>query len=450
MSRRRGPGWHRESSRHADAASKGWDGRRQGDSGPPGHAGVPDPRLTDPYTGKEYDNQEDWIDAGHCPPELCIGCGDEKVVNDDRLCKDCHRKSPKGDQKWKPTHYKGEPLDPKFSRCTICKEKITGDHQDHIRDQHRDYINEALGEHYDEEMDYFQQNNIEEVGTDTDVYKCIICGGKTFDDPRDHIAKEHHQEIEDAADEHEDDEVEFLVGKYVEERTQGKYGFSTKLISGQDWMDEADNEFDKELYKRLRGHTDDEIEYLREEFGREPTSEEVEGAIENHRDDEIKDMLESGKYPVSMIVTDEKTGREFNRLYFKNEGEANDYHDMQTEYGFDPRSSDLSVKILDERESEKVQAPAIPKDWDSDSEQERALYNAMDSLDDGGKIRLLRVHYFPQTEQITSVEIKEYDDSDDYEDDVNDDIFEDPTKDIILTPETEEAAMVKYQPGAGK
>ena len=149
-----------------------------------------------------------------------------------------------------------------------------------------------------------------------------------------------------------------------------------------------------------------------------------------------------------MIVTYEKTGMVFNRLYFKTEGEAGNYHDIQTEYGFDPRSSNLSVEILDERESEKVQAPVIPKDWDSDEEQERALYNAMDSLDDGGKIRLLRVHYFPQTEQITSVEIKEYDDADDYEDDVNHDLFSDPTKDIILTPETEEAAKVKYQPNA--
>jgi len=78
------------------------------------------------------------------------------------------------------------------------------------------------------------------------------------------------------------------------------------------------------------------------------------------------------------------------------------------------------------------------------------LFGKLDSLDDGGKIRLLRVHYFPQTEQITSVEIKEYEDGDDYDDDVNDDIFEDPTKDIILTPETEEAAKIKYQPGTGK
>jgi len=336
----------------------------------------------------------------------------------------------------------------KFDYCKICKEKVTGGHQDHIRDHHPEYVNEAVGDHYDDELDYFQVNNIEEVGTDTDVYKCNICGGETFDDPRAHIEKEHSSEIESAAEEHEDDEVEFLAGEYIEQRSQGKYGFSTKLISGKDWMDEADNEFDKELYKRLRGHTDDEIEYLREELGREPTSDEVEGAIENHRDDEIKDMLESGKYPVTMIVTDEKTGKEFNRLYFKTEGDAGDYHDMQTEYGFDPRSSDLSVKILDERESEKVQTPAIPKDWDSDAEQERALYNAIDSCDDGGKIRVLRVHYFPQTEQITNVEIKEYEDGDDYDDDVNDDPFSDPTKDIILTPETEEAAKVKYQPNA--
>ena len=338
--------------------------------------------------------------------------------------------------------------DAKFSHCKICKEKVTGDHQDHIRDQHPDYVNEAVGQHYDDELDYFQVNNIEEVGTDTDVYRCKICGGETFDDPREHIEKYHSQVIEDAAEEHQDDEVEFLAGEYIEERSQGKYGFSRKLISGKDWRDESDTEFDKELYNRLRGHIDDEIEYLREEFGREPTSDEVEGAIENHRADEIKDMLESGKYPISMIVTDTNTGKEFNRLYFKTEGEANDYNDLQTEYGFDPTSSNLSVRLLSEKESEKVQAPAIPDDWDSDSEQERALYNAMDSCDDGGKIRVLRVHYFPQTDQITSVEIKEYDDDDDYNDDANDDIFSDPTKDIILTPETEEAAMVKYQPGS--
>ena len=44
----RGRGWHGEKRRHATAAEKGWNGRRQGDSGPAGHAGDPDPRLTSP------------------------------------------------------------------------------------------------------------------------------------------------------------------------------------------------------------------------------------------------------------------------------------------------------------------------------------------------------------------------------------------------------------------
>jgi len=367
MSRRRGQGWHQESDRHSDAAHRGWDGRRKGDSGPAGHSGKPDPRLLDPMTKKEYDDQWDWIDAGHCPFEICMGCGEEKVLNDDRLCRNCHRKSPRGGQEWRPAYFKGEPVNPKIV-CPYCAN--TG------------YDPEGLG-------------------------PCPDCGKRV-----------------------------------------NKYGAPYTPISSKDWSDEAETEFDKDIHSRLQSHIDDEIEYFREENGRDPTQEEIDMILEDHRADEIKALLESGEYPITMIVTDEKTGKEFNRLYFKTEGEAGNYHDIQTEYGFDPRSSNLSVEILDERESEKVQAPVIPKDWDSDEEQERALYNAMDSLDDGGKIRLLRVHYFPQTEQITSVEIKEYDDADDYEDDVNHDLFSDPTKDIILTPETEEAAKVKYQPNA--
>ena len=335
--------------------------------------------------------------------------------------------------------------DATFHYCTLCRQPVKGSLRGHFKDQHRGLVNDAKGMHLDDEIDAFWADNIHEVGDDD--YQCESCG-ETTNDPMAHIQQKHRKELIDAMEEHEDDELQFLIEEHIQTRSAGKYGFATKLISGKDWVDDADNEFDKEVHRRLQGFIDQQIKAQRTIRGREPTWEEIENAIEGHRSIEIKRMLATGEWPITMIVTDTEKGEEFNRLYFKTEGEAGDYHDMQTEYGFDPRSSHLSVEILNDNESEKVQAPAIPEDWDSDEEQERALYNAMDSLDDGGKIRLLRVHYYPQTEQITKVEIKEYDDADDYEDDVNDDPFSDPTKDIILTPETEEAAKIKYQPNA--
>ena len=175
--------------------------------------------------------------------------------------------------------------------CTICNQPIRGDdHDGHILNQHPEYVNEAKGCHIDDEIDYFADENLKETGKDTDVYTCSKCG-TTTDDPRDHIEEKHSQEIEDAVDNHEDDEVRHLSETY--------------------------------------------------------------------------------------IVTNK---------------------------------------------------PQPPDD------QDVALAQAIDRNEATGEpIRVKRIHYFPQTEQVMDVEYKEYADEEEYYDDVPDDPFTDPTKDVIMS-----------------
>ena len=99
--------------------------------------------------------------------------------------------------------------------CTICNQVVRGDdHDGHIRDQHPEYVNEAKGDHLNDEMDYFLDENVKEVGKDTDVYKCSKCG-ETTDDPVAHVEEKHNQELIDAVEEHEDDEVRYLSETYI-------------------------------------------------------------------------------------------------------------------------------------------------------------------------------------------------------------------------------------------
>ena len=109
----------------------------------------------------------------------------------------------------------GLPDDDVTGYCTICNQVVRGDdHDGHIRDQHPEHVGEAKYGHIDDEIDYFADEHLKETGKDTDVYKCKQCGATT-DDPRAHIENVHGQEIEDAVEEHEDDEVRYLSETYI-------------------------------------------------------------------------------------------------------------------------------------------------------------------------------------------------------------------------------------------
>jgi len=112
--------------------------------------------------------------------------------------------------------------------CTICEKPIHGDRDGHIRNEHPEIVEEAKGHHYDDEIEYFWDENIEEVGKDDEGFeegggqiKCNKCGETIPEgEVRAHIEERHGQEIEDAVDNHEQDEVRWLAENNITTNTR--------------------------------------------------------------------------------------------------------------------------------------------------------------------------------------------------------------------------------------